>query len=68
MKEDLLKHIWQFQYFNVSHLQTTSGELVQIINPGSDNSNQGPGFKNSKIRIGETTWAANVELHIQSSD
>lgn len=68
MKEDLLQHIWQSQYFNLSHYQTTSGELVQIINPASDNSNQGPDFKNSKIRIGETTWAGNVELHIRSSD
>jgi len=42
--------------------------LVQIIKPGSQNNNQGPDFSNAKIRIGKTTWAGNVELHIRSSD
>ena len=68
MKEDLLQYIWQFQYFNNKELQTTSGEKIQIQFQGSHNSNQGPDFTGAKIRIGETLWAGNVELHINSSD
>lgn len=68
MKEDLLQYIWQFQYFNSSQLLTSSGEVIQIINPGTHNINQGADFINAKIKIGKTTWAGNVELHIDSSD
>ncbi len=67
MKEDLLKYIWQFQYFNNKELQTTSGEKIQIQFAGSNNSNQGPDFTGAKIKIGRTLWAGNVELHINSS-
>lgn len=68
MKEDLLQYIWQFQYFNTKELQTTSGEKIQIQFQGSHNSNQGPDFTGAKIKIGETLWAGNVELHVNSSD
>ena len=68
MKEDLLQYIWQFQYFNNSELKNSSGELIQIINTGVHNTNQGADFTGAKIKIGETTWAGNVELHINSSD
>lgn len=68
MKEDLLQYIWQFQYFNNTELLTSSGEPIQIINTGTHNSNQGADFLDAKIKIGKTTWAGNVELHINSSD
>ncbi len=68
MKEDLLQYIWQFQYYNNKELQTTSGEKIQIQFQGTHNSNQGPDFTAAKIKIGETLWAGNVELHINSSD
>jgi hypothetical protein len=68
MKEDLLQYIWQFQYFNNSELLTSLGETIQIINCGIHNTNQGPDFLGAKIKIGTTTWAGNIELHINSSD
>jgi len=68
MTERLLQFIWQFQYFNKGELQTTAGEEIQIIFPGNFNTNQGPDFNDAKIRIGKTTWAGNVELHLLSSD
>ena len=66
--ERLLQFIWQFQYFNKNELTTTSDEVVQIISPGFLNSNQGPDFSDAKIKIGKTTWAGTVELHIKTSD
>ena len=68
MTERLLQFIWQFQYFNKGELQTTTGEEIQIIFPGTYNTNQGPDFNDAKIMIGKTTWAGNVELHMLSSD
>lgn len=67
MKEDLLQFIWKFQYFNGSELQCTSGETLQVIHPGTHNSNQGPDFKEAKIKINDILWSGNVELHINSS-
>src|SRR5215208_7051147 len=66
--ERLLQFIWQFQYFNQGELKSTSGEAIQIIFPGTCNTNQGPDFNDAKIKIGKTTWAGNVELHLLSSD
>ena len=66
--ERLLQFIWQFQYFSKSGLMTSAGEKVQIISPGQINSNQGPDFSDAKIKIDNTVWAGNVELHMKTSD
>jgi len=66
--EDLLHYIWKFRLYQLQGLKSTSGESLDIIRPGQHNHNAGPDFSNSKIRIGETLWAGNVEIHIRSSD
>lgn len=68
MTERLLQYIWQFQYFNPADLVTEEGEALQIIHPGTLNTNQGPDFIDAKIKIGSTTWAGSIELHVNSSD
>jgi Protein of unknown function (DUF2851) len=68
MKERLLQYIWQFQYFNKSELTTAEGEVLQIINAGTYNTNQGPDFIDAQIKIGDTIWAGSIELHINSAD
>lgn len=68
MTERLLQFIWQFQYFNNGELRTTAGEELQIIFPGTYNTDQGPDFSGAKIRIGKTIWAGHVELHLRASD
>ena len=68
MTEKLLQYIWQFQYYNRSELRTEQGDTLQIIEPGTWNTNQGPDFMAAKIRTGETVWAGSVELHIYTSD
>jgi hypothetical protein len=67
MTERLLQFIWQLQYFNKGELTTLQGENLQIIFPGQYNTNQGPDFLEAKIRIGNTTWAGNIELHFKTS-
>jgi hypothetical protein len=68
MTEKLLQFIWQFQYFNRDSLSTTDGQNIQIISPGILNKNQGPDFEQARLKIGDTSWAGSVELHIKSSD
>jgi hypothetical protein len=66
--EKLLQYVWQFQYFNRSGLQTTKGEELQIIFPGTINQNQGPDFQNAKVKIGDTLLAGTIEIHCKASD
>ena len=68
MTERLLQFIWQFQYFNKGELTTLQGENLLVIFPGQYNTNQGPDFLEAKIKIGNTTWAGNIELHFKTSD
>ncbi|MEO5893815.1 MAG: DUF2851 family protein [Ferruginibacter sp.] len=68
MNERLLQYIWKLQYFTRSELVTSDGESLLIVQPGNINSNQGPDFLDAKIKVGDTTWAGNIELHILSSD
>ena len=68
LTERLLQFIWQFQYFNKYQLCTDAGESLQIIHPGVFNTNQGPDFLGAKIKLGQTVWAGNVEIHIRASD
>ncbi|WP_293782970.1 DUF2851 family protein [uncultured Pedobacter sp.] len=66
--EDFLHYVWQFRSFDYNGLQTCDGENLEIINTGLLNRNAGPDFNHAKIKIGETTWAGNVEIHLKSSD
>src|SRR5882757_893750 len=68
MNERLLQYIWQFQYFNKNTLTTVDGDMLQVVHTGTYNTNQGPDFLDAKIRIGDTLWAGNVELHVKTGD
>jgi hypothetical protein len=68
MTEKLLQFIWQFTYYNNANLSTTDGEPLTILFPGAHNKNQGPDFTAAKIKIGTTTLAGTIELHIKTSE
>ncbi|MDG1475890.1 MAG: DUF2851 family protein [Vicingaceae bacterium] len=68
MKEDFLHYIWKYKLFNTSNLVTSNGEVIKLINFGLHNTDAGPDFFNGKIEVGETIWAGNIELHVNSSD
>lgn len=54
--------------FNTSDLKTTDGEPLLIIHSGEHNFHSGPDFTNARIKLGDTIWAGNVEIHIRSCD
>ncbi len=68
ISEDLIHYLWKTKRFIYSNLKTTEGLTVEIFNWGLHNHHSGPDFSNGKIKIGDTTWAGNVEMHISSSD
>jgi len=68
MTEEFLHYVWKYRLFDNSGLITSEGEPVEIIKTGEHNFNSGPDFFNAKVKIGETVWAGNVEIHINASD
>ena len=69
MNEDFLYYLWKYQKFSTLHLLTTSKEKVQVIHPGTHNTEKsGPDFFNAQLIIDSQKWAGNVEIHVKSSD
>jgi hypothetical protein len=68
MKEEFLHFIWKYKLYQVDSLFTGEGEPLQIVNPGRHNTHAGPDFFDARIRIGETLWAGNIEIHLRASD
>ena len=68
MTERFLFYLWQFRLFNQDSLRTSTGEELQILKPGELNSHAGPDFRNALLKLGNTIWAGNVEIHIKASD
>lgn len=68
MTENFLHYIWKYRLFDNKVLRTSDNEKLDIIKPGDHNTDEGPDFTNARIKIGGTTWAGNVEIHIDASD
>ena len=66
--EQLLHYVWKHKIFPLGMLRTTSGQPVEVIDPGLPNRNAGPDFFNAKLKIDGTLWVGNVEVHMQASD
>ncbi len=68
MTESFLHYLWQNQFFDAQSFVTNEGIHVEVLMPGNYNTGAGPDFFNARVRIDETLWAGNVEIHINSSD
>ena len=64
--EELMYYVWQQKMFQ--SILTLDNAEIEIINPGLRNLDAGPDFFNAKIRINDTLWAGNVEMHVRASD
>lgn len=66
--EALLQYVWKHKLWPLKPLETTDGEAVEVIDSGLQNRNAGPDFFNAKVKIGETLWVGNVEIHDRATD
>ena len=67
MTEAFLQYVWQHQLLE-GPLVTTDGLPVTVLRPGMLNRDAGPDFFNARVRIGDTDWAGNVEVHVRASE
>ena len=68
LPEEFLQYIWENRLFISEKLVTTNNENLKILNVGRRNTDSGPDFFNAKIKIEDTIWAGNIEIHKKSSD
>ncbi|MEI6764860.1 MAG: DUF2851 family protein [Bacteroidota bacterium] len=67
INEEFLSYVWRFRLCG-SILKTTDGEEVEVLHPGHLNTDSGPDFTNARVRIADTLWAGNIEIHVNASD
>jgi hypothetical protein len=65
--ERFLRHIWSKQYLKIP-LQTADGKELKVIDVGQLNSDSGPDFLNAKVKVGNITYAGDVEIHRTTFD
>lgn len=65
--ENLYQYIWRFRLAGTD-FRLKDGRSVCVLDPGVLNHDSGPDFFNAKIRIDDTEWAGNVEIHVKASD
>ena len=66
--EELLHYIWKHKIFPLKELCTTTGTTIEVIDSGLPNTNAGPDFFNAKLKLNDTLWVGNVEIHTKTSD
>jgi len=62
-----LHFIWQYQYFDKNDLSTSDGQVLEVFDQGFLQTNAGPDFSQSRIKIADILWSGNVEIHVKSS-
>ena len=67
LPEFQLKELFRNRKFD-SKLKAVSGKSVEILQTGEANSDTGPDFKHSLVRINGITMRGDIELHRVSSD
>jgi hypothetical protein len=67
MNESFIQFLWKCTSKSTI-FESVNGEKVEILQVGEHNTNAGPDFLNARIKINDTIWAGNIEIHIKSSD
>lgn len=66
--EQILHYVWKHKLLPLKELKTTDQRRIEVIDVGLHNNNAGPDFFNAKIKISDTLWVGNIEIHDKSSD
>jgi hypothetical protein len=67
MKEEFLHYLWKYRLYDPESLLDKEQNKMTVIHPGEYNRDSGPDFFNSRLRIGDTEWAGNIEIHTRAS-
>jgi hypothetical protein len=67
MNEEFLHYIWQHKLHKKNYTAVT-GEKIQVLLSGEKNYDAGPDFQNARVKIDDTIWAGNVEIHTDSAN
>lgn len=65
--EKLYHYIWKTGIAGTKFTDV-DGASVEVIDPGVHNTDSGPDFFNSKLKINGLEWIGNVEIHVKASD
>ncbi|OHX66978.1 DUF2851 family protein [Flammeovirga pacifica] len=68
MNEDFLHFVWQYKYFQQSHIFTTHQEKIQVLFPGYYNHHAGPDFLDASVLINDIEWHGHIEIHQKASE
>jgi len=68
ISEEFLQYIWENKLSFTETLKTTSNEDLEILHVGTRNTDSGPDFFNARIKIDNTIWVGNIEIHKNSGD
>ena len=63
LPEEVLRRIWETRINSRTHLTTSTGLPLCVIESGALNENAGPDFLNALVRIGTRTFRGDVEIH-----
>ncbi|SEL03381.1 Protein of unknown function [Parapedobacter koreensis] len=68
LPEDILHFIWRYRLYRKQQVNTVSGKALMVLDAGTYNRDAGADFLAARMRIGDTEWAGNVEIHVRASD
>jgi hypothetical protein len=68
MNEAYLQYIWRYKRIPFKGLHLIDSRPFELLDFGTYNTNSGADFFNAKIKIDDTIWAGNIEIHVKSSD
>ncbi|MDC1105347.1 DUF2851 family protein [Prolixibacteraceae bacterium] len=63
-----IQQAWQHRLYHTKSLRTSDGKEIEVIHPGYLHQDAGPDFFQARIRIGDTLWVGNVEIHQKASE
>lgn len=66
--EKILQYIWEHRLWNSPRMKTVDGRRLLVLDQGCLNNGSGPDFFNAKIRLDDSVWSGDVEIHVKASD
>jgi Protein of unknown function (DUF2851). len=67
MTEEFLSFLWKYRLYDADCLKV-EGNKIQVLSTGELNRDSGPDFFNARLKMDDTIWAGNIEIHQKASD